>query len=95
LLNKIRIKKEKFGMTLKNIASSRVKFARWLLDKLLGSFFISFLILYNSIFGFQLTQSPFQIVYFLVTFLSILAYIISIILIPVKNNKAKNHVNKI
>ena len=89
MFGKIKEGKMKLSQTLKKIASRRMKFARWILDKVLGSFFISLIILYNSIFGFQLTQSPFQIVYFTVTFLSILAYFISILLIPIKSNKVK------
>jgi hypothetical protein len=87
MYEKVRTRKEKLNLSLNRIASKRVKFARWLLDKLLGSFFISFLILYHSIFGFQLTQSPFQVVYFLVTFLTVLSYILSAILIPSQKQK--------
>jgi hypothetical protein len=89
MYEKARTRKQRLSLALNRITSRRVNFARWLLEKLLGSFFISFLVLYDSVFGFQLTQSPFQVVYFLVTFLSILAYILSIVLIPVKKQQKK------
>ena len=79
-------RRERLSLALNRLVSKRVNFARWLLEKLLGSFFISILVLYGSFFGFQVTQSPFQAVYFLITFLSILAYIISVVLIPAKRS---------
>jgi hypothetical protein len=75
-------RKERLNLFFNRITSKRVKFARWLLDKLLGTFFISLLIIYDSLFGLQLTKSPFQVVYFLVAFLSITSYILSLVLVP-------------
>ena len=64
------------------VSRNRVAFARWLLEKLLGSFLISALVLYGSVLGFQLSQSSFQSVYLAVTFLSVSAYLVSVFLVP-------------
>lgn len=72
------------------IKGKRVSFSRWLLDKLLGSFFISILIVYSSIFGLELEQSSFQIVYLFTSFLSILAYVLSIVLVPSQKEETKD-----
>ena len=80
---------EGFGRLKRSLAGffsrasrNRVVFARWLLEKLLGSFLISALVLYGSVLGFQLSQSSFQSVYLAVTFLSVLAYLVSVFLVP-------------
>lgn len=64
------------------VSRNRVVLARWLLEKLLGSFLISSLVMYGSVLGFQLSQSSFQSVYLAVTFLSVLAYLVSVFLVP-------------
>lgn len=75
---RIRLLMESIGRTKKQ----RVKLAKWLFEKLLGSFLISVFILYGSLVGLQLYQSGFQTVYSLVTLLSVSAYILSAVLIP-------------
>ena len=81
-------------MKIKNLVESvertkrqRIKLARWLFEKLLGSFLISLFILYGWLVGLQLHQSSFQAVYLMVTFLSILAYVLSVVLIPSPKEK--------
>ena len=78
---------ESLGRTKKQ----RVKLAKWLFEKLLGSFLISIFILYGSLVGLQLYQSGFQTVYSLITSLSVLAYVLSVVLIP--SPKAKEDEN--
>lgn len=84
---RIRLLMESLGRTKKQ----RVKLAKWLFEKLLGSFLISVFILYGSLVGLQLYQSGFQTVYSLVTSLSVLAYVLSVVLIP--SPKAKEDQN--
>jgi len=79
---KVKTRKGRIYLFLAKFCSKRASFGRWLLDKLLGSFLVSLLIIYDSFFGLKLTQSPFQVVYFLVAFLSIVSYILSLVLIP-------------
>lgn len=86
---KARTVKKEASIDFTKTASRRVMFARWLLEKLLGSFFISAVISFGPFFGFYLNQSSFQLVYFLITSLSITAYIISILLIPIRKKPEK------
>ena len=67
---------------LGRIRRNRVMFARWLFEKLLGSFLISVFVLYGSFLGFQLQQYSFQSIYLAVTILSVAAYVLSVFLIP-------------
>jgi len=82
VLEGIRRRMRRLAGSLGRIGRNRVAFARWLLEKLLGSFLISALVFYGSVLGFQLSQSSFQSVYLAVTFLSVLAYLVSIFLVP-------------
>jgi len=86
---KIRLLVESLGRTKKQ----RVKLAKWLFEKLLGSFLISVFILYGSLVGLQLYQSGFQTVYSLVTLLSVSAYILSAVLIPSPKTKEDREVD--
>lgn len=78
----IKRKKRGFVDFLGRVKENRVAFARWLLEKLLGSFLISAFVLYGSVLGFQFHQYSFQSVYLAVTLLSILAYVLSVLLVP-------------
>ena len=60
----------------------RVWVAKWLFEKLLGSFMISGFVLYGGLVGLHLLQSSFQMVYSIITFLSVLAYVLAVALIP-------------
>ena len=82
-MERIRGLMEYFG----RLKKQRVKFAKWLLEKLLTSFLISVFIFYGSFLGLQLHQSSFQTVYSVVTSLSVLAYVLSVVLIPSPKEK--------
>lgn len=56
--------------------------AKWLFEKLLGSFMISSFVLYGGLVGLHLLQSSFQMVYSIITFLSVMAYVLAVALIP-------------
>jgi Kef-type K+ transport system membrane component KefB len=73
--------------SLGRIKRNRFRLARWLFEKLLGAFLVSAFVLYGSLFGLQLHQSPFQSVYLVITSLSILAYVLSVLLIPSAKKK--------
>ena len=82
MLEGIRWRMRRLAGFLGRVGRNRVAFARWLLEKLLGSFLVSVFVLYGSVLGFQLSQSSFQSVYLAVTFLSVLAYLVSVFLVP-------------
>lgn len=87
----LRTKTRDLMESLGRMKRQRVKLAKWLFEKLLGSFLISVFILYGSLVGLQVSQSGFQTVYSLVTLLSVLAYALSVVLIPSrKANENRN-----
>ena len=89
MLEGIRWRMKRLATFFSKASRNRVTFARWLLEKLLGSFLISTLVLYGSVVGFQLSQSSFQSVYLAVTLLSVSAYLISVFLVPRPNRKRR------
>ncbi len=64
------------------VKSRRVKIAKWLFEKLLGSALISGVIVYGAILNVNLVGMSFQMVYSLITGLSVVAYVLSVVLIP-------------
>ena len=64
------------------VKSRRVKMAKWLFEKLLGSALISGVIVYGAILNVNLVGMSFQVVYSLITGLSVVAYVLSVVLIP-------------
>jgi hypothetical protein len=80
--NKVKTKTEILRNFFWRIKNQRVKLAKWLFEKLLGSFLISTLISYGSFAGVRLQVFSFQSVYIVVTFLSVFSYVLSVFLIP-------------
>ena len=61
---------------------NRVQILRWLLEKLLGSFLISAIILWGPIFGIVLTGYNLGTVYTIITSVSVLVSLIVYLLVP-------------
>ena len=60
----------------------RIQILRWLLEKLLGSFLISAIILWGPIFGIELTGYNLGAVYTIITTVSVIVSLIVYILVP-------------
>lgn len=71
------------------VKSRRVKMARWLLEKLLASALISSVIVYGTVLSVNLAGMNFQMVYSLITGLSVVAYVLSVVLIPKEGQEKK------
>lgn len=61
---------------------SRVRFARWLLEKLLGSFIVSALFVYGPLLGLRVKEFGIGSVYASVTGVNVGVYLLVYILIP-------------
>ena len=61
---------------------NRTQILRWLLEKLLGSFLLSAMIIWGPIFGIELNGFNLGTVYTIVTAVSVLVSVIVYILVP-------------
>lgn len=61
---------------------SREDIARWLIEKLLGSFVISVILVYGPIFGFNIFERGLGTTYALVTSVSLIISVLANILLP-------------
>jgi hypothetical protein len=61
---------------------NRIQILRWLLEKLLGSFLISAIILWGPIFGIEITGYSMGAVYTIITTVSVFVSMIVFILVP-------------
>ena len=75
-------KKRQLKVFYTAVKNRRVKMAKWLLEKLLGSALISGVIVYGAVLNVNLVDMSFQMVYSLITGLSVVAYVLSVVLIP-------------
>ena len=73
------------------VKSERARIAKWLFEKLLGSFMISSVVSYGGIIGLHLHQSSFQTVYSTITILSVLAWVLGVVLIPSKKKVSEKY----
>ena len=73
------------------VKNERVRIAKWLFEKLLGSFMISSVVSYGGIVGLYLHQSSFQIVYSTITILSVLAWFLGVVLIPSRKKVSEKY----
>jgi len=65
---------------------SRAKYVRWLLEKLLGSFVISAMLVWGPVVGLNLGNFGMGTVYSIVTLVSFVVSVIVYILVPSESN---------